>query len=48
MSLSIEPDPSELEREAILAALASRDAAGLGEWAQAALAEGVEIEEADP
>jgi hypothetical protein len=47
MSLSIEPEPSEPEREAILAALASSDAV-LGERAQAALAEGVELEEADP
>jgi hypothetical protein len=48
MSLTIEPEPSEAEREAILAALANRDAAVRGEWAQAALSEGVETEESDP
>ena len=48
MSLTIEPEPSEAEREAIFAALANRDAAVLGEWAQAALSEGVETEEPDP
>ena len=48
MSLTIEPEPSETEREAILAALASRDHDVLGEWAHAALSEGVETEESDP
>ena len=48
MSLTIEPEPSESEREAILAALARRDHDVLGEWAQAALGEGVETEETDP
>ena len=48
MSLTVEPEPSEAEREAILSALANRDAAVLGEWAQMALSEGVETEESDP
>ena len=44
----IEPEPTEAEREAILAALARPDDAVLGEWAEAALSEGVESEEDDP
>jgi len=48
MSLAIEPEPSDAERDAILAALAGRDTAVVGEWAQAALAEGVETEQSDP
>ena len=47
MSATIEPDPSEAEREAILAALA-RPAGQDGEWAQTALLEGVEDGEFDP
>ena len=42
MSATIEPAPSESEREAILVSLGSGDDAALGEWAQAALVEGVE------
>ena len=41
MSATIEPEPSAAEREAILAALGSTDETDLGEWAEAALAEGV-------
>ena len=37
----IEPEPSAAEREAILAALGASDEDVLGEWAEAALAEGV-------
>ena len=48
MSAVIEPEPSAAEREAILAALAAADEAVLGEWAEAALAEGVEDSEHDP
>ena len=47
MSATIEPEPSKAEREAILAALA-RPAEQEGEWAQAALLEGVEDGEVDP
>lgn len=42
VSTTIDPDPSEAEREAILAALGRADGAGFGEWAEAALLEGVE------
>jgi hypothetical protein len=48
MSLTIEPEPSDAEREAILSALARPDSTALGEWAKAALIEGVEGEEPDP
>jgi hypothetical protein len=48
VSLTIEPEPSEAEREAILAALTSSDAVVPDAWAQAALSEGVENEEPDP
>jgi len=48
MVVTIEPAPSEAEREAILASLDKADDAGLGEWAQAALVEGVEGGELDP
>jgi hypothetical protein len=48
MSTTIEPAPSEAEREAILVSLGRADDAGLGEWAQAALVEGVEGGELDP
>jgi hypothetical protein len=43
----IEPEPPEEEREVILAAL-SASAPGEGEWAAAALLEGVEGGESDP
>ena len=50
MSATIEPEPSEAEREAILAAL---EGEGEGErmpdaWAEAALLEGIESGEQDP
>ena len=48
MSATIEPEPSEAEREAILAALAGDGEPGLGAWTEAALLEGVEGGEADP
>jgi hypothetical protein len=41
---TIDPEPSEAEREAILAALQTPTEAGLGEWAEAALLEAVEGE----
>jgi len=41
MSAMIEPEPSATEREAILAALGASGATDLGQWAEAALAEGV-------
>ncbi len=47
MSATIEPEPAEDEREAILAALAA-PAESTGEWADAALTEGVEGGELDP
>lgn len=47
MSATIEPEPTEEEREAILAALA-RPAPAEGGWASAALAEGVEEDDLDP
>ena len=43
----IEPEPPEHERQAILASLVDGQEPTPGEWAQAALAEGVE-EELDP
>jgi len=45
---TIEPEPSDLEREAILAALAKPAVAGPSEWATASLLEGVEGSEPDP
>jgi hypothetical protein len=48
VSATIEPEPSENERAAILAALAETAVAGAGEWAEAALLEGVESGEPDP
>ncbi|HEX4929560.1 MAG TPA: hypothetical protein VFV62_02545 [Gaiellaceae bacterium] len=48
MSAVIEPEPSAAEREAILAVLEASGETGLGEWAEAALAEGVEGDETDP
>lgn len=47
MSATIEPEPSEEERAAILAALAAPPEADEG-WTAAALAEGVEDGELDP
>ena len=44
----IDPAPSEAEREAILAALGEAEDPVLGEWAEAALREGVEDGEPDP
>ena len=47
-SATIDPDPPEGVREAILAALAPPVAAGHEGWAAAALLEGVEDGELDP
>lgn len=47
MPATIEPEPTEEEREAIVAALAGPAAPG-SRWAEAALAEGVEDGELDP
>ena len=47
MPPTIEPEPSEDEREAILAALAAAPKTDSG-WAAAALLEGVEGDELDP
>jgi len=47
VAATIEPEPTDQEREAILAALA-RPASGEDGWASAALAEGVEEGELDP
>jgi len=47
VSATIEPEPTEEEREAIVAALAG-PAAPDPSWAEAALAEGVEDGELDP
>ena len=47
MPATIEPEPTEEEREAIVAALAVPAAADPG-WAEAALLEGVEDGELDP
>ena len=44
---TIEPEPSEAEREAIFAALASAAEPALGEWTQMALLEGAESD-SDP
>jgi hypothetical protein len=48
VSATIEPEPSEAEREAILAAIGAASEASLGEWADAALLEGVESGDPDP
>ena len=48
MSATIEPEPSEAEREAIREALEAAAEAALGEWAETALLEGVENAELDP
>jgi hypothetical protein len=45
--VTIEPEPPEQEREAIVAALAG-ERHDLGDWSQAALAEGVEEVDLDP
>jgi hypothetical protein len=47
VSATIEPEPTEEEREAILVALAGAVPGDQG-WASAALLEGVEEGEADP
>jgi hypothetical protein len=47
VSAAIEPEPTEEQREAILAALAAPASADQG-WASAALLEGVEDGELDP
>ena len=47
MLVKVEPEPSEEEREAILAALKPSTGAADGGWAAAALLEGVEEEELD-
>ena len=46
--VTIEPEPPEDEREAIVAALAEGQEAGLGAWELAALADGIEEDELDP
>ena len=48
MSATIEPEPSEAEREAILAALGSDHERAPAAWTEAALLEGVETGEPDP
>jgi hypothetical protein len=48
VSVTIDPEPPEQEREAIVAALRSGVGDGLGGWARAALEEGVEAAELDP
>jgi hypothetical protein len=45
--VTIEPEPPEQEREAILAALAGGTKEELGGWSQAALTEGAGLEESD-
>jgi hypothetical protein len=47
MRVTIDPEPSEPEREAIVVAIAAGGIDNLGAWESAALAEGVE-EELDP
>lgn len=48
MSATIEPEPTDAEREAILTAIAAPAERCPGEWAEAALSEGVEAGEPDP
>jgi hypothetical protein len=48
MSATIEPEPSDAEREAILSVLGAPLEPRLGEWAETALVEGVEKDEVDP
>lgn len=47
MPVTIEPEPPEQEREAIVAALAGEED-DVGDWSRAALAEGVEEADLDP
>ena len=46
--ITIEPEPPEQERQAIVAALAAGEGDDLGSWSQAALEEGVEEADLDP
>jgi hypothetical protein len=46
--VTIEPEPPEQEREAIVAALAGGQRDDLDGWSEAALAEGVEEADLDP
>ena len=48
MSATIEPEPSEAEREAIVAAIGGAADVSPDEWTKAALVEGVESGELDP
>lgn len=48
VSVEIVPEPSDSEREAILAALADQGGEPPCGWAQAALAEAVETDEPEP
>ena len=48
MNATIEPEPSEAEREAILAAVGTPADPAPSGWAEAALLEGVESGEPDP
>ena len=48
MRVTIEPEPPEQEREAIVAVLAGGEGDALDGWSQAALAEGVEEADLDP
>jgi hypothetical protein len=48
MSATIEPEPSDAEREAILSVLGASVEPRLGAWAETALLEGVENDELDP
>lgn len=48
MSATVEPEPSEAERKAILVALGRADEPALGEWVKTALLEGVESGKHDP
>jgi hypothetical protein len=48
VSATIEPEPSDAEREAILAVLGASVKPRLGDWAETALLEGVENDELDP
>jgi hypothetical protein len=46
--VTIEPEPPEQERDAIVAALAGAEVVALDGWSHAALAEGVEEADLDP
>lgn len=48
MPATIEPEPSDAEREAILSVLGAAMEPRLGDWAETALLEGVENDEPDP